>query len=186
MATGTITWLPATGAVNYTVQWKKHSDITWTTWAGSPTTLTSAVITSLNEGTSYDFMITNNCTSGSTPGATFTTDSPCTDTTFVSATPTGLTIVVVWNRIIPAVASYVIDWKLHSAGSYGSPITVADPGSGSTVTYTIASGLAYGNTYDIRVKINCFSLVHPQSTGVVDASIALSCPAPTGAGVVWS
>ena len=186
MATGTISWSPATGAVNYTVEWKKSSDMTWTTWTGSPTTLTIATIAGLNEGTSYDFRITNNCTSGSTIGAVFTTDSPCTDTTFVSTTPVGLTIVVVWNRIVPAVSSYVIDWKLHSSGSYGSPVTVADPGSGSTVTYTITTGLSYGNAYDVRVKVNCFSLVNPQSTGIVDASVAISCPAPTGTSLVWS
>lgn len=186
MATATISWSPATGAVNYTVEYKKSSDVTWTTWSGSPTALTTAAVTSLNRGTAYDFKITNNCTSGSTPGAVFTIDSPCTDTSFVSATPAGLSIIVIWNRVVPAVSSYSIEWKLTSSGTYGTPVTVADPGSGTTVTYTITTGIAYGNSYDIRLKVNCFSIVNPQSTGVVNAAVALSCPAPTGTAVVWS
>ena len=188
MATGTITWAAASGAVTYIVQYKKHSDLSWTSWSGNPVIAptTTAIVTGLNEGTSYDFKITNNCSSGSTTSSIFTIDSPCTDTSIVSATPSGLSIILVWTRIIPAAVSYSVDWKLSSSGSYGTPVVILDPGSGSTISYTIGTCLSYGNIYDIRVKVNCFSSIYPQSTPGATISATLACPSPTGTGVIWS
>lgn len=173
--TANISWNSASGAVNYTVEYKMQSDSTWILAPGTnPTTNTTYAIPGLDEGTAYDFRITTNCSTGqgqqTIPGTT-----PCPGVIGLSAGFSGGVANLVWNRITGAV-SYSVEYKIQSDSAWtvapGSPVT--NPSSGTTVTFNI-NGLAAGNIYDFRVTTNCRVGTGPAAT----TSASYACPPVT-------
>lgn len=181
-STANITWTAASGAVNYLVEYKKHSDSTYITAPGTnPTTGTSYSIPNLDSGTAYDFRITTMCSSG-TGVATQQGNTPCIVVTGLGATFSGTTATVTFNRI-PEAVSYAISYKLHSNPSYttapGSPLT--NPGSGTTVNFNIAS-LSAGEQYDFQVVTNC----NVGTSSGATTSATSACPAVTNVNVSFT
>lgn len=71
MATANITWVPFPGPnnQNQTIQYKKHSVSTWTTFQTVSAATANATITGLTDNVIYDFRILTNCfVGGPTPG----------------------------------------------------------------------------------------------------------------------
>jgi hypothetical protein len=76
----TISWGAVTGAVTYTLQYKKSSSTTWTSFTGL--TSTNKALTGLTAGTVYNYQVATVCaaaTSAYTASASFTTRATCTD-----------------------------------------------------------------------------------------------------------
>lgn len=180
MATATLTWAASAGAVTYLVQYKTVAAGSYTTFGTVGTT--TAAITGLLEGTAYDFSITSNCTTGISTPIVITGTTPCTDVSGLSVSIPGTTANLSWTWI-PEAVSYIINYKLHSLGSYtaasGSPLI--NPGSGP-VTFSIV-GLTAGNAYDFQVFVNC--AVGTSTPGSVVSGTS-SCPTPGSLGVVFS
>lgn len=80
VSSATVSWGFITGAISYNLQYKKSSLPTWTTITGITTT--SRNLTSLTDGTAYDYQVQAVCssaTSAYSPVATFSTVAICND-----------------------------------------------------------------------------------------------------------
>ena len=78
--TVTLGWTGVTGAVSYTLQYKKSTATTWTTVSGI--TNTSYALTGLTAATTYNYQVATVCSSIATSAytaSTFTTGALCTD-----------------------------------------------------------------------------------------------------------
>lgn len=76
----TCNWTAASGAVTYTLDWKKNADPTWTTITGI--TGTSQTLNNLTSGTLYDYRVKTVCSGSSSAYSSvsqFTTTSNCSD-----------------------------------------------------------------------------------------------------------
>ncbi|TNE53716.1 MAG: hypothetical protein EP338_10735, partial [Bacteroidetes bacterium] len=74
--TATLSWNAVSGANNYTVQIKTSSSSSWSSLSASSNSLN---VTGLTAGTTYNWKVNTNCSSGSsasTTGSNFTTDTP--------------------------------------------------------------------------------------------------------------
>ena len=148
----TISWAAVTGAVSYDVDYKITTSNTWVS-AAAATTLTSANLTSLTQGTVYDWRVRANCAggSGNYSLAQFTTTAPV-----VCNPPTGLTASVItsssanlaWNTVTGA-NSYDVDYKLATSATW---LTAATASASNSITL---AGLSPSAVYDWRVKSNC-------------------------------
>jgi len=76
----TLSWTAVSGAINYTVEWKKSSVSTWST---ANVTNTTYALSGLSAGTTYNYRIKTNCncatTSSYTTTGSFTTQASCWD-----------------------------------------------------------------------------------------------------------
>lgn len=99
MATANLTWVPFPGPNNQsqTIQYKKHSVSTWTTFQTVSASTTSASITGLIDNVIYDFRIITNCfVGGPTPGAPqeLLIKYVCPNTTITSPSITSISVTV--------------------------------------------------------------------------------------------
>jgi len=172
MSTANLSWDPASGAVDYKVEYKLSSDSSYTLFNAHNST-TSCVITGLSEGNSYDFRVTTNCSSGSASGVVYTASTPCLDVTDYVASFSGTTANLQWDKK-PTAISYAISYKLHSDSVYttasGSPLS--NTGAPDPVLFSI-SGLTSGAAYDFMVVVNCIDSA--SSAGEV-VSATSTCP----------
>ena len=171
--TATVSWNAVSGATSYDVDYKPTSSGTWTN-AATDTTAISIDLTSLTAGTTYDWRVRTNCSSGASSyvSAQFTTSATCDSPTGLTASSiTQTTATVSWNAVSGA-TSYDVDYKVDSSGTW---INVA---TDTTATSLNLTGLTEGTLYDWRVRVNCSSgtgsYVSAQFTTLT------SCNAPTG------
>ncbi|HVI49278.1 MAG TPA: zinc-dependent metalloprotease family protein [Chitinophaga sp.] len=150
----TIGWTAVSGAASYDVDYKATSSSTWIN-AATATTATSVNLTGLTTGTTYDYRVRTNCTSGSSAysAAQFTTTSTGTcnaPTGLTSSAVTAASATVSWTATSGAV-SYDVDYKPNSSSTWTNVAT------GTTSTSVNLSGLTSNTLYDWRVRTNCSS-----------------------------
>jgi len=164
--TATVSWAAATGASNYTVQYKQS---TATTWTSVSTASTSYNLTGLTASKTYNWQVRTNCSSGSSAyaaGANFTTQATittsCSDVYEANnSLSAAKTISVNTNISANLGASTDVDWFKFSNSSTSKNIRVtlsnlpADYdlrlyNSAGTLLYTSANG---GNTTE-QIKYN--------------------------------
>jgi titin len=140
---------------DYVVEYKLTSSGSWSTFADGTSAATTATVTGLTNGLSYDFRISavNANGTGPTSATVSTTPTPDVPTapTNLSAAPLNGQVALTWTAVSfsPAVTDYVIEYKLSSAGA-GSWSTFAD-GTSTSTTATV-TGLTNGSSYDFRVS----------------------------------
>lgn len=146
----TISWSAVSGAVSYDVDYKAASSGTWIN-AATATTTASVNLSGLTQGTLYDWRVRTNCASESSSyaQAQFTTTAPCNAPTgLTSSSITTSSATVSWSAVSGA-ASYDVDYKLNSSGTWTNAAT------GATGTSVNLSSLTASSLYDWRVRANC-------------------------------
>jgi len=137
----TLNWGTSSDAVDYQVQFRKGSD----NFAnfGSPTTNTSATVTTLLNNTSYDFKVIATNPSGTALATVSATPNPPPAAFSVTATPGETQVILNWGTSAGAV-DYQVQFRTGSASfaNFGSPTT------GTTATVT---GLTNNTSYDFKV-----------------------------------
>jgi hypothetical protein len=148
----TISWTAVSGAVSYDVDYKATSSSTWIN-AATATTVTFVGLSGLTPGTTYDYRVRTNCSSGSSAYSTaqFTTTGGVTCTapaglTSSAITTTGATLG--WSAVSGAL-TYDVDYKPNSSSTWTNAAT------GTTSTTVTVSGLTAATLYDWRVRTNC-------------------------------
>lgn len=172
--TATVSWTAVSGAVSYDVDYKAASSGTWIN-AATATTSTSVNLSGLTQGTLYDWRVRTNCASESSSyaQAQFTTTAPCNAPTgLTSSSVTSSSATVGWTAVSGA-ASYDVDYKLNSSGTWINAAT------GTTGISVNLSGLTASSLYDWRVRANCgASGSSDYSQAQFTTSAASVCPGP--------
>ncbi len=144
-----LVWLAVTGGLNYNLQYKASTASTWTTVAVTGIAYTC---TGLTPGTTYNFQVQSNCSSGSSSYSTpvnFTTLTSCgTPSGLASSGITTTTASVSWGAVSGA-TSYNLQYKT-SAGTTWTTIPTGTTSLGLT-------GLVAGTTYNFQVQTICSS-----------------------------
>ncbi len=154
MSEATISWSAATGANSYNYRFRESGTTTWTT---NNTAGTSAGLTGLSSGTTYEYQVESVCTSGNSGysgSATFATESdgggstPCTiaPQNFVANT-TSTTADLSWSPV-DGVILY----------QYRIATTTAIVSAGTTSTNSLSlTGLSANTTYNVLIRTWCGS-----------------------------
>ena len=177
----TLSWGAATGATQYTVQYKASSSSAWIT--ASQTVAPVYGLSGLVNSTAYDWQVKTDC-SGYSAIASFTTTAvggggaggtTCNipislNTAAVTNTSAGLS----WGSVT-GVTQYTVQYKL----STGSSWTTA--GNTYSNNFNLA-GLNAGKAYNWQVKANCSGYSAPMdfTTTGSSSSGGTTCSAPTG------
>lgn len=163
----TLSWTAASGAVNYTVDYKATTSSTWTTL--TTTSSTSYALSGLSASTGYDWRVRTNCSASASNfvQASFTSAAGCavpTNLGVTGITSSGAT--VSWTAVTGAV-SYRVESKLASSSTWTDTAT-------TTSTSRTYSGLSSASNYDWRVRTNCSSggSTFAQSTFATSAACA--------------
>lgn len=168
----TVSWSAVSGATSYDLQYKTAAASTWTT---VNTAATSANLTGLASGTTYNYQVRANCSSGSSAysaAGSFTTSAAAT-----CATPSGLaasaitssTATVSWTAVSGA-TSYNLQYKLASSSTWTTFNT-----TGTAVNFT---SLAAGTSYNAQVQAVCSSGSSAYSSAITFTTSAAACSDP--------
>jgi hypothetical protein len=174
----TLNWTAVTNALSYAVDYKLNTATTWTSLSTAQTT-TTANLTGLTQGTSYNWRVRATCSAGSGNYVTanFTTTAP-----FVCNAPTGLTATSItstgatlnWAAVTGA-STYAVDYKLSSSATWIS-VTASTTSTSASVT-----GLTASNIYDYRVSTNCgVNGASGFASAQFTSAAPFVCNAPTG------
>ncbi len=182
----TVGWATVANAVSYDVDYKLATTTVWTNTATAATT-TAVNITSLTQGTVYDWRVRATCADGSSGnyvGTQFTTTVPATCSTpagLVSANITTSGAGIRWANIGGA-TNYDVDYKLNASAVWINATTA------TTDTSVTLSGLTASSLYDWRVRANCtatgLSSVYAQAqftTGILNTCTDILEPNGTSA-----
>ena len=138
---------------DYVVEYSSNSGSTWTVFADGVSTSTSATVTGLTNGTTYQFRVkavSSGGTSEASSTATAIVGVPSAPTS-LSATPLGLSVRLSWTAPTQNGGSAITDYVAQfSADSGATWSTFSD--SISTSTTTTVTGLTNGLTYQLRVS----------------------------------
>jgi Pregnancy-associated plasma protein-A/Secretion system C-terminal sorting domain/Fibronectin type III domain len=164
----TISWSAASGASNYSLDYRASGATTWTTVT---VTGVSQAVSSLTASTTYEYRVKTNCASsasGYSATATFVTTSAtaCALPTNIlagSITSSGATIS--WTAASGA-SNYTLDYRVSGAATW-TTLTVA--GTSQALTTLTAS-----TTYEYRVKTNCASSASAYSTTATFATTGIT------------
>ena len=141
---------------NYVVQYRTNTTgSTWNTFTRADSSLTSATVTGLTNGTAYVFRVA--ATNAAGTGANSAESSAATPRT-VPGIPSGLTgtagagqASLSWTAPTSnggnTISNYVIQYRVNTAGSSWTTFTRAD----SSLTTATVTGLTNGTTYVFRV-----------------------------------
>jgi len=146
-----VSWTALSGALNYDVDYKLNTSGTWIN-AATATTSLSVALSSLTQGSLYDYRVRANCSgaTGAYAQAQFTTTSPTcgTVTGLTSSAITNTSATVSWAALGGAL-NYDVDYKLNTSGTWINAAT-------ATTSLSVGlSGLTPGSLYDYRVRANC-------------------------------
>ena len=152
--TATVNWDIVYGAQSYSVQYRLPNG-TWYNAPGSPFNSTTAVITGLSPGTTYEWRVRANCGynqySGWTTPITFTTlgGSSCDPTSWLNTSNiTSNSAVLEWAPV-PGAVNYAVEYRVVGGTWY--PV----PGSPFTATWVNLNGLSPSTNYEWHVKTYC-------------------------------
>ncbi len=139
--------------IDYVVEYSSNSGSTWTVFAEGVSTSTTATVTGLTNGTTYQFRVkavSSGGTSEASATATAIVGVPSAPTS-LSATPLGLSVRLSWTAPTQDGGSAITDYVAQfSADSGATWSTFSD--SVSTSTTTTVTGLTNGLTYQLRVS----------------------------------
>lgn len=174
--TVTISWSAVSGVFNYGLQIKTSNTTTWTTLG--TTTSTAVNISGLTAGTTYDWRVNTNCSSGSSGYSqsqfttTSTTPVTCNAPSSISVSGIGTsTATASWSAVSGAV-NYTLEIKTTTASTWTTLVSTAS----TTVNIT---GLTSSTGYDLRVKTNCSSSASGYAqTSFTTGAVAATCNAP--------
>jgi hypothetical protein len=143
----TASWNAVSGAVNYTLQWRKVGDLTW-----SNTTLaaTSHNITGLTANTNYEWQVRTNCSgnnSAFTASTNFTTLIVCNTPGSLSTTNVSTTVATCNWGAVPGAVDYTLEYKTSASPTWTAVTT-------TNTTYQL-TGLVASTAYNWRVRANC-------------------------------
>jgi hypothetical protein len=158
----TLNWTTATSAgsnlIDYIVQYKLSSEPSvWTTFADGTSTTTTAVVSGLANGQSYDFRVSAVNGMGTSSSSIIATGTPALST---ASAPQNLTAsshenaqsLLTWTSPLSdggaAVTDYLIEYKLSSEPSVW---TIVNDGT-SIATSTRITNLSNDLNYDVRVS----------------------------------
>ena len=166
----TVNWTAVANAISYYVDYKVSNSGTWINLT-TATTLTSADLTLLSQGTTYDYRVRANCTAG--PGnyvaAQFTTTAPCAiPGSLSSSAVTGNSATVSWSAV-PFASSYTVRYKKDADPSY--TILAAVSGTSTSIT-----GLVGLTLYDWSVSTNCAGGTNSGFSADANFTTTNSCP----------
>ncbi|WP_205509834.1 reprolysin-like metallopeptidase [Longitalea arenae] len=147
-----VRWTAVSGAASYDVDYKASSSASWIN-AATGTTDTSVALSSLTAGTTYDYRVRTNCSSGSSAYSAeqFTTTPLVTCTApagLNSSLVTTTSATVSWTAVSGAL-SYDVQYKPNASATW-----ITDT-LGTASTSVPISGLTPGTLYDWRVRANC-------------------------------
>jgi hypothetical protein len=181
----TLNWTAASGASNYTVEYKLSSS---STWIGTSTATSNTFnLTGLSSGLSYDWRVKSNCSlnGSSFVQSSFTTICP-TPVNLSSSSITSSSANIAWSAVSGA-SNYLVEYKLSTSSTWTGTTTTAS-------TSISLSSLATGTSYDWRVKANCTA--NGSSFAQSSFSTSSSCSSPinlasssitkSGATLSWS
>jgi hypothetical protein len=176
-SSATVSWTAVSGASSYQVEYKLSTASTWTVLTSS-TTATNANITSLAEGTLYDWRVRANCDSsvGNYSQAQFTTSVSVTcgsPTNLTSSNITTTSATISWSAVSGA-SNYQVEIKVSSASTWMVLATTLSSTSASI------SGLSEGTIYDWRIRANCSGTESNYSQAQFTTIGNPTCDAPTG------
>jgi subtilisin family serine protease len=162
---------------DYVVEYSSNSGSTWTVFADGVSTSTSATVTGLTNGTTYQFRVkavSSGGTSEASSTATAVVGVPSAPTS-LSATPLGLSIRLSWTAPAQNGGSVITDYVAQFSTDSGATwSTFSD--SVSTSTTTTVTGLTNGLTYQLRVSaVNSVGTSAPSSV-VIAVPWAASLP----------
>ena len=158
---------------DYLVEYSSNGGTSWTTFTDATSTVTSATVTGLTNGTPYTFRVSATNAAGTGTASTTTSATPRT----VPGAPTGLAATVAlpangvgsgevrlsWTAP-PNGGSILVDYVVqYSADGGTSWSTFTD--ATSTVTSTTVTGLTNGTPYTFRV-----SAINAAGTGTASAT----------------
>jgi len=162
----TVSWTAASGATNYTVQYKLASSSTWT--SAAPTTSTSLILTSLSAGQTYNWQVQTNCSSGSSSSVQSSFITICPTAAGLSAGNISTSSALLsWTAASGAI-NYSVDYKLSTASTW------IFANSTTSLSLTI-SGLNPGKAYDWQIRTNCNS----DSSSFAQSQFSTTCGVPT-------
>lgn len=160
--------MPYTGDSNasntYTVEYKLHSDSTWTNWVTDAAHVASpyaTTITGLTAGATYDVRMTYNDAdgvNGTNPQTVNNITLTFNSTTAGTATATAagdysIAVSMPYTGDSNTNNTYTVKYKLHSSGTWLDWGTNPKPHSTSPYTTTI-TGLTPGVAYDVQMTYN--------------------------------
>jgi len=175
---------------DYVVQYKLTSSGSWLTFADGASTATSATVTGLVNGSSYDVQVLAVNSIGQSAPVTSTGITPVAAPTASDAvtnligTPGSTQVALTWTAPASnggsAITDYVVEYKLTSSGTW---LTFAD-GTSTTASATV-TGLVNASSYDFRVAaVNGIGQsAYTTITGVTPAAAPTAPAAPTQLGV---
>jgi hypothetical protein len=155
--TSTVSWAAVSGAFNYTLDIKEINAVNWI--ALTVTSSTVVNISGLTPGTTYQWRVKTNCTTGSSTysQAQFTSSGtsvqPCNAPT--SLTSTGITstsATLNWASVGGA-TSYAVEYKSNASATW-----IIAAGATTATTFTLIN-LNSATLYDWRIKTNCSASV---------------------------
>ena len=177
----TVSWTaPAangTPVTDYVVEYKVHGANSWSSFADGIGTSTSATVTGLTIGTTYDFRLAATNAVGTGAWST-TTTSTAVGVPSATAAPTAAagdqTMALTWSAPAAngsAITDYVVEFAVSGSASWS---TFAD--GTSTTTSATVTGLTPGTAYDFRV-----SAVNAIGTGTNSATTTATAITTPGA-----
>jgi hypothetical protein len=142
-----------TAITDYVVEYKLSADSLWTTFNDGVSTGTTATVTGLTNGSSYNFRVSAvNAVGTGSPSSTATATpnvSPAAPTNLYG-TPAYTQVSLAWIASGTNGGSAIADYIVESRIGSGSWSTFAD--GTSTATTTTVTGLTNGTTYEFRVS----------------------------------
>ncbi len=158
---------------DYLIEYKKSTGSIWSRFSHTASTSTSAIVTGLTNGTSYDFRVaavnyagpgTVSETTSSTPSATATApNAPTSLAGTASSGQVALTWTAPANNGNSALTDYLVEYKAISSGTW---LTFAD-GTSTSAAATV-TGLTNGTAYNFRV-----SAINSVGTGTASSTITV-------------
>jgi hypothetical protein len=179
LASGTValSWSSASGAINYTVQYRVGNAGAWT--SGGVVTTTSQVLAGLLPETVYTWRVRANCSTFSSV-ATFNSgggvggNTACSQPSNTEANVTSPTAATLSWASVEGALYYTVQYRLNNLGAWTN-------GGSVTGTSISISNLAVNSEYGWRVKASCsvYSSVALFNTGVSGNGGNASCSQPS-------
>lgn len=166
-----LNWSAISGATNYTVQYRKSGQVSWTS---VNTSSTSKTISSLLSGTAYEYRVRTNCNYGVgkySSSHTFSTQAiSCSvpDVNLFSSTNIAASSCTVGWVAVSGAVSYSVQYRIRNSGASWSSVTTA-------TNSTILTSLIPLTLYEFQVSTNCSTGSSAYSSPGIFTTIANPC-----------